>query len=969
MSESNAFGNSDLGEQEDVIMRNKDVNRQVLKAISIGLTAALSLMPTVTAFADDDTSGEGGSSNETNESASENTEQSENQEARESCDEAFEACESAVELAEESFSEETASSESDGAGAPVASESDGAGAPAAGEGDVIGAPAASESDGAGAPAAGEGDVIGAPAACESDGAGAPVADSSALGDDQIQTIIDNLTDAAQIVGITKQSPDDGNGTGLPANIENSDESGIKENDDSLENAVAALDETNKEAKTFNENHKTEDEEQKLEEAIGGAEEMVEKAKAGTATDAEVEEALEKADKAVEEAEKNKAEAERLVDKATTELEAILADCDVKYDVDPETGDITVTDEEKLDTRTRTALEKAQAAVDAARQKDADAQAALDEAQSLNKWLGMVKDQMQVVSNSTDKGNKKTEGTKIYEGYKLAAYLQAYQVSTWEGVDPDSVEVVYDTTFKGNYNERNFWSVKYKNAGDDCYHRVYLDLHFDKVDNLDSLIASEHLVLEEAPYAFADKCNENLRFGVNKDGSLIADAITGEVDSSQQAAYDAVKAEIDRLMSGNIKDATVKAKLTVQMAKLYLAGQGYDIDRIDTPYWYNVSRGDKTGLAKGMVGEGLSKDDQRYIPIRYTAEDGSIKDFYFVYNINNGNAVSIYQRTPTEMTCAYNDYAEDGNHRFMLDDHNHGNGKDPDAERRYDLNSILGQEAGYNELQNNKTKANGLLEAVEKARNKVVAAQQALLNVQKVSAVYNADIQKFKDRLAAAQQEYNELKAAAEEAAAEEAAGNSDNVTNTTPDGGGSTGGTTDTSTGGTTADGGSAGGTTTDGGSTDGTTSDGGSTGGGDVTEAASSDGASVDITASIPGTPAGAIAGAGVLGETAPAAFADLSGRSSAVDAGAFADISDIESGVLDEGGDLLEEGVLGERMAPIVDAVNNGTFKRSMLFVEDGLQVSFMWWLIMLALGAKGVQMYVKSRRKEAKETEPEK
>ena len=318
-----------------------------------------------------------------------------------------------------------------------------------------------------------------------------------------------------------------------------------------------------------------------------------------------------------------------------------------------------------------------------------------------------------------------------------------------------------------------------------------------------------------------------------------------------------------------------------------------------------------------------------------------------------------------MQAAWNDYGNGNDHnQYMLDDGDHGNGTDPVHERRYDIYSILDQEAGYNELVNNKTKANGLLKAVENARNKVVAAQQALLNVQKVSAEYNADIQKFKDRLAAAQQEYNELKAAAEETA-----GNSDNVTDTTPDGGGSTGGTTDTSTGGTTADGGSAGGTTTDGGSTDGTTSDGGSTGGGDVTAAASSDGASVDITAPAGGAAAEAAGGAGVLGETAPAAFVDLGTRPSAVDAGAFADISDIESGVLDEGGDLLEEGVLGERMAPIVDAVNNGTFKRSMLFVEDGLQISFMWWLIMLALGAKGVQMYVKSRRKEAKETKPEK
>ena len=248
---------------EEVLMKKKDINRNVLMAISIGLSAALTMMPTVTVLADDDTSGESGSSPETSESSSETTEQSENHEASEACDEAFEACEEAVSLAESSFPEESAASESDGAGAPAASESDGAGAPAAGESDGAGAPAAGESDGAGAPTAGEGegagapvagesDGAGAPAAVEGDGAGAPAADSSALGDDQIQTIIDNLTDAAQIVGITQQSPDDGNGTGLPANIENSDESGIKENDDSLENAVAALDETNKEAKTFNE---------------------------------------------------------------------------------------------------------------------------------------------------------------------------------------------------------------------------------------------------------------------------------------------------------------------------------------------------------------------------------------------------------------------------------------------------------------------------------------------------------------------------------------------------------------------------------------------------------------------------------------------------------------------------------------------------------------------------------------------
>ncbi|MCR5235619.1 MAG: hypothetical protein K6E34_00270, partial [Lachnospiraceae bacterium] len=178
--------------------------------------------------------------------------------------------------------------------------------------------------------------------------------------------------------------------------------------------------------------------------------------------------------------------------------------------------------------------------------------------------------------------------------------------------------------------------------------------------------------------------------------------------------------------------------------------------------------------------------------------------------------------------------------------------------------------------------------------------------------------------------------------------------------------------GGTTTDGGSTDGTTTDGGSTDGTTSDGGSTGGGDVTEAASSDGASVDITASTPGAPAEAIGGAGVLGETAAAAeVAGLGGGAAVADAGAgsvagnSAATAGIEAGVI-PGDDLLEDGVLGERMAPLVEAVENGTFSRGMMFTEDGLKINILWWLVILAMGAKGVQMYVKSRKKAAAEEE---
>lgn len=55
----------------------------------------------------------------------------------------------------------------------------------------------------------------------------------------------------------------------------------------------------------------------------------------------------------------------------------------------------------------------------------------------------------------------------------------------------------------------------------------------------------------------------------------------------------------------------------------------------------------------------------------------------------------------------------------------------------------------------------------------------------------------------------------------------------------------------------------------------------------------------------------------------------------------------------------VLGERIAPIVNAVEDGTFSRQMLFTEDGLKIPFAWWIIILVLGAKGVIMYTKKKK----------
>ena len=60
------------------------------------------------------------------------------------------------------------------------------------------------------------------------------------------------------------------------------------------------------------------------------------------------------------------------------------------------------------------------------------------------------------------------------------------------------------------------------------------------------------------------------------------------------------------------------------------------------------------------------------------------------------------------------------------------------------------------------------------------------------------------------------------------------------------------------------------------------------------------------------------------------------------------------------IESDVLGERVAPIVDAVNDGTFTRDMLFDEEAKQIPIALWLLLLAFGAAGLAIYQKTRKK---------
>ena len=246
-------------------------------------------------------------------------------------------------------------------------------------------------------------------------------------------------------------------------------------------------------------------------------------------------------------------------------------------------------------------------------------------------------------------------------------------------------------------------------------------------------------------------------------------------------------------------------------------------------------------------------------------------------------------------------------------------------------------------------ADALKDKVEAARKKVNDAAAALQQA-RIRSSMNADmLAELTEKLADARAEYDdavdELDTAKEKVAAiqtvieemEAALGTGFNYATPTAATGasGTSGGSSATSEGTSTA-----------------TASVAAPAGGATVAGTAASGGATVAGTAASVGATAEA-AGAEVLGERQAPASGGAGTESAAPS----------KSEVLGErqapvaGDDLLEEGVLGERHAPIIQAYENGTFSRKMMFTEEGIKVSFLWWFIILVLGAKGVQMYAKS------------
>lgn len=1038
MSESNAFGHPDLGEQEDVIMRNKDVNRQVLKAISIGLTAALSLMPTVTAFADDDVDNGTDTEHHEESGANESHEVSEESASIDNAAEAVSEASEAIDTAESYC----ASPEDTSGGAVVADEA--------------------SSDGA--------DLF-----------SSKVYDSLETAQDAVDSIGQDLTvldGLNQAVESANEGVADALGTDQDGNINYSVVSTPVSNagekaqaaDDSVKGAKDSVDSTSGEVadtsvKTSEAADAEYDSEAAAQSAKGAALQDLADIDAKIASD---QKAVDNAQTAVNEAQTVLNVAQGAVDNAADALKKSqdaekaakdkLAELKEEWDFEIVNGEVVFGKKPADENRARAAIKSVTDALDQAKtetgvalenlveanQNAEDAAAALQQAakekaeadqkaysdyvasigedrvNELESMLAEIQAQRQLIKKNEEAGNYNDAKATYVDHRDMAALIVQYMLAQ----DPDvsSIEIYRDANGHADKVNKIGLQVTYVKDGETHieyynYKAIYRDgnevadgeirrrgtTELDHIlvlkvadDKTESPFISENAInngldkyqsLRNAKTSSEAEYNKTLSLGdaearlADAEAEAEAEGLGFLTSSEYKDRVDAVigainqnNAQVQSDFEKGTHDLNHNRELARSLVEYNLLQRLYKGEIED----YRFDTG-ADGKMKWATGKGVESNHG----IVYILKDGTWTPKYFDYitYYDDGEVVNASGNKYQNNIGNYINSGRKLDHIVVVDK---GTPKDNDSiyfnQKGEALITVAKVQSDLTKVQNVETARNNVnlagLAAIEEAKKKVIAAVKALDEIKVTSAATAQRFNELKEDLKKAQDNYqntleafseaqttlgetkaardamektinegfNKIRPAAAEAPAE---------TQAAAPGAEQPSGTSASDDGGSGSSGDEASGPSSD------TVS----------AAAASSDGASVDITAPAGGAAAEAAGGAGVLGETAPAAFVDLGTRPSAVDAGAFADISDIESGVLDEGGDLLEEGVLGERMAPIVDAVNNGTFKRSMLFVEDGLQVSFMWWLIMLALGAKGVQMYVKSRRKEAKETEPEK
>ena len=1017
-------------------MKNREANRNVLKAISIGLSAALSLMPTVTAFADDDVDADSSPSEAAEESSSsESNESHDNDDVKEEVSEASEAIEDAGDAVEAYFADPGAE-----AAAEAAPEAE-AGAETGAEGlNPIAVDITTNLDESAA-------------AVESLGGDVSALDQINYEIEEANADYEAAVEAAETtVTYAENKTQEAKETVEKASkaAEESHEEAEKRQEETSEAAAKIYSDANAAESAKEEASAAADE---VQTALDEGQEAVDEAQVKLD---EASKALEVAEGAVELAAREKADADAKEAEAKEKLEALLNDCDVEYER-TEDGDIVFEDDTKLDSKTRKAIESAQKALDAARseaeaaaQSLADAnneeyQAAKEKAEAsktllesaestlktseeaakpdenMEDWIAKIREQQEVIKNATDKRGgetqKKTPGTVFYESGKLATIIEAYQISLMEGIDKSSISVEFDSSI----NAKNLWYVKYKNEGSDCYYRTYVDVKCD-LNKPGNVKTCEHPVTNPKPLSFGE------------------DEVIGQIES------------------GSIGT-------TVEAAKNYLSEKyGYDVSDISVPSWG----------AKGSA----TADNENYIPV-YHEKDGVTERFYFYYGTAEDGSVEVYLKNPTEMgaTGAGDIFEKKGSQYDEAGFNNEVSAYEASkaaaeeslaqAKEQYDAalsankdaeDNLKGFEDRINDLQAQSDRAAELEDKVKNARDQVVEAAEALKQAKAASAVSADKLAELEKKLEDARTEYND--AAAELKSANDKLDEIKVIVDSmreeidsgfryqTPSSGGQSrpaaqeGETPSAEEAGSGAEEkkeeagageeekkeeagageeekkeeagtgeeekqeetgneeatekeagkGDSGNVNPGGGEKKGSAARPGANRSASSEESeAEEDESDTDTVArfveamgdsftpsdntSDPDMTAFTVLD-GAEGSNITAAFTDLSAGAAAVAAGeastgavAASETSagaDIIAGVpLDEG--VIESGVAGERMAPIVKAVENGTFTRSMMLTEEGTKAApFPWWLLMLVLGAKGVQMYVKNRKEAEQKVE---
>ena len=968
-------------------MKNKEANRKVLMAISIGLSAALSLMPTVSAFADDDVEPESSGNDTSEESSSKEESSSSSQSVSEA---SYEVSEAAQEMAQ-----------SDAPSAKEVSET---------FTDISETLSDIASETASV------DEAFAVAVTE-DNYFEELQEAAEYNTSFAETMVSEATSAVDLASDKAES--------VLSEAQSSKDAAVAASSVSYSSEAAA------------ESAKTE-----VAAAVDTVREELTETQAAVDTAQDKLVIAEKSLKAAEEQVETTREAKDKADAARAEaeekLKSLLDENGISYEVTDDGAIEVDKNAEFSDGKIKSAIDKAQSAVDKA--ADDAAKAAADharaeaedyaaavtaletaktaletakthlseceekaaiessKAEKLDELLALIESQQIKARETNISGGGSVLGSTEDEYRKLGAYIIAYDIAQRENVVASTVKVArdssnfhwyvsYKTTDNPDFVNRAYTTVKGKNDNGGSLGQ-WLNDSANSRNNVAYIEASEQ-IRPLKPYSFykdndtyeGDRKEEYaLKESIYKVNKAEPLQVPDDANEGMRQAAEIINAKLSDPAT-SMTNWSHKAYLSSYYGMYYLYSNGYE----------NVTLGTQAGNIDkvGNTDKSYRQEKWYYYVSLSGTKDGQTYQFYFSYDdAKYADRTEIFLMTPSEMGAA----SKDNGNSMTVSERDFNEATD---DYRTNKAALEAAQAAYYEAESNLDAANdkvneqkdildelagkrdatkSLKDKVEAAKTAVEKAAEELQNARHDLSVTQSELDALTEKLAEARDEYN--KAVDELDAAKEKVGEIEDIINAINEalGGGFTyASPVEENTDETQVD-------ITDATSDDAEVSD--------ASDSSSSDSDSTGDEASA--TPASGVSAAtvytdaepvmseasdaGVLGERdeekdqTGSVIQTVNRAGASEEARAAMASAVLDAGVLPDGGvpegEILDDDVLGQRMAPIVEALENGTFSRGMMFTEDGLKVSFMWWLIIVVLGAKGVQMYIKSRRKEEAE-----